>query len=221
MKKQKSQKNNIKLEKPNKKLFSGSYSAITLPNQKEASYSHKTRTAVFFLASLIFLSNLAGFSFFLNKNNGFRLNFDFSNLLGLFIKTPAYSEEYNPEKEAEEVKNLILAFYQGYQELNPEKLSQITEEPLSVWEKHHSENLKNQEKNYKQPKISLSDLNFEFLNFKADEGEVVVKRKNLQVIMPFKFGETSQGEMRFKVKKINGWKIVDRTYNSLWVSTVY
>jgi hypothetical protein len=131
-------------------------------------------------------------------------------------------ENYNPEKDKENAKKVILDFYHAYQELAPKKIISLTEEPLTYWETTHCENLREQDIGYNEPDISLNDLSFDFKNINSNEAEIVVKRLNvLEVTMPFKFGETTQGDMSFELRKGNGWRITNRTYISLWVSRVY
>jgi hypothetical protein len=131
-------------------------------------------------------------------------------------------ENYNPEKDKARAKKVILDFYHAYQELAPKKIISLTEEPLTYWETTHCENLREQDIGYNEPDISLNDLSFDFKNINNNEAEIVVKRLNvLEVTMPFKFGETTQGDMSFELRKGNGWRITNRTYISLWVSRVY
>ena len=129
---------------------------------------------------------------------------------------------YDPEKDKASVKKLILDFYHAYQELSPKNVIEMTEEPLTYWETTHCETLREQDKGYNEPLISLSDLFFDFKSINSSVAEVGVKRLNvLEVTMPFKFGETTQGDISFDLRKENKWKIINRTYNSLWVSDVY
>ena len=135
---------------------------------------------------------------------------------------PQQKENYDPEKDKENAKKVILKFYHAYQELSPRKIISLTEEPLSFWEITHCQNLEKQDQGYNEKNISLDDLSFVFKEFNNNEAEINVTRLNvLEVPMPFKFGETTQGDMSFKLKKDGNWKIVNRTYNTLWVSEVY
>lgn len=136
---------------------------------------------------------------------------------------PQKSEwNYSPEKDKENVKRVILDFYHAYQKLSPEKIIFLTKEPLTTWEITQCENLKQQNKGYDEKYVSLDNLSFEFKTFNINEAEITVKRLNvLKVPMPFKFGETTQGDMSFRLRKENDWKIINRTYNTLWVSTVF
>ena len=145
-----------------------------------------------------------------------------NNILGLIFGSGQQNENYEPEKEKENIRTIIVDFYDTYQKLDSEKLVSLTNGPLSLWEKNHISVIKEQDQGYNQAIISLSNLNFEFKNYNANDTEISVTRLNiLETPMPFKFGETTQGIMKFKLKKENSWKIVDRTYNSLWVSEVY
>ena len=131
-------------------------------------------------------------------------------------------KNYDPEKEKENAKKVILGFYHAYQEFSLEKIISLTKEPLTFWEVTHCENLGQQDKDYNEPNISMASLVFEFKKFNNNEAEVDVKRLNvLEVPMPYKFGETAQGDMSFRLRKENDWKIINRTYNNLWVSGVY
>jgi hypothetical protein len=145
-----------------------------------------------------------------------------NRLTNLIFGSPGKEENYDPQKDEENAKKVILDFYHAYQGLSPEKIISLTKEPLTSWELIHCENLRKQDAGYDERYISLDNLSFEFNKFNSNEAEINVKRLNvLKIQMPAKFGETTQGEMGFKLSKESGWKIINRTYNSLWVSGVY
>jgi len=131
-------------------------------------------------------------------------------------------EVYDPAKDDENAKKVILDFYHAYQDLSPGKIISLTKEPLTSWEMIHCENLRKQDEGYDEKYISLDSMSFELNKFNSNEAEINVKRLDVSKIqMPAKFGETTQGEMGFKLSKESGWKIINRTYNSVWVSGVY
>ena len=143
-------------------------------------------------------------------------------LTNLIFGSPQKEEIYDPAKDEEYAKKVILDFYHAYQELSPGKIISLTKEPLTSWEMIHCENLRKQDEGYDEKYISLDDMSFEFKTFNSNEAEINVKRLNVSKIqMPAKFGETTQGEMGFKLSKESRWKIINRTYNSIWVSGVY
>lgn len=143
-------------------------------------------------------------------------------ITNLIFGSPQKEEIYDPGKEEENAKKVILDFYHAYQDLSPGKIISLTEEPLTSWEVIHCENLRKQDEGYDEEYISLNNLSFELNKFNSAEAEINVKRLNVSKIqMPAKFGETTQGEMGFKLSKESGWKIINRTYNSIWVSGVY
>ncbi len=141
----------------------------------------------------------------------------------LIYGPPPQEQAYNSDKDKAAIQGNILDFYHAYQEFDAKKIVALTDEPLTTYEKKHCETLKKQDENYNQPKLEVKNLTFEYKTFNATDAEISVKRNNvLDVSMPFKFGETAQGEMQFKLKKDGeDWKIINRTYNTIWVSEVY
>jgi hypothetical protein len=159
----------------------------------------------------------------------FQLVRAFSSSAQPFNNNPSVNQEenYNPEKEKEEIRKVILAYYQGYIDQNPEKITACTTEPLSTWEKEQAKSFKAHDRNLKPQgdvTITLKDIDIPIENYNLDiqNAEVKVKRiieiKNSQ-----RLGESSNLETKMKLKKTEdgSWKIYDRTYCDMWVSIVY
>jgi len=133
-------------------------------------------------------------------------------------------QEYNPELEKQAIQKTILDYYQGYIDQNPQEIIAQTVEPLSTWEKQQAERFKTQDRNItKSGEITLKDINIDIPDYNLDvDHALVTTSRIMEIKTPEGLGESSNLEIKMKLKKIDGkWKIYDRMYYDMWVSDVY